>query len=56
MAEYWRIEQVAVHFDVSANTVRRWIAAGKLRAVSAGGTRIPIEEVGRFAIEQKRER
>ena len=56
MPEYWRIERVATYFDVSANTVRRWIAAGKLQALRAGGTRIPIDEVRRFAAERERKR
>ena len=47
-AAYWRIEQVASHFDGSVNTVRRWIATGQLRAVKAGGLRIPIVELERL--------
>ena len=51
-AAYWRIEQVASHFDGSVNTVRRWIATGQLRAVKAGGLRIPIVELERFIAAQ----
>ncbi len=56
MASHWRIEQVAVHFDVSVSTVRRWIAAGRLRAIKAGGLRVPADEIDRFARERRRER
>ena len=52
MEDHWRIEQVAAHLDVSANTVRRWIARGELRAVRAGGVRISVVEVRRFTAER----
>ena len=51
-SEYWRVERVAAHFDVSVNTVRRWIGAGRLTAVRAGGVRVSLAEIERFAADQ----
>lgn len=33
--------QVGKHFGVHEDTVRRWVAAGKLRAVDIGTTKYP---------------
>ncbi len=53
--EYWPVERVATHFDVSVNTVRRWISTGRLHAVRAGGLRISTHEIERFASAQTAE-
>ena len=45
-----RIEEVAIHFDVTTRTVYIWIKAKKLKALPTpgGGLRIPREEVLAF--------
>ena len=37
MGELLTVEQVAKVFDVSLDTVRRWVAAGRLKAVTQLG-------------------
>lgn len=48
----WTVREVAERVRVDPVTVRRWIKAGRLKAVRPGGTkagwRIPAEELGRL--------
>ncbi len=41
-----RVSEVAIAFDVSQNTVRRWIKRGDLKSFRVGSTvRVPMREV-----------
>jgi excisionase family DNA binding protein len=35
--ELWSVEEVANHFRVTQETVRRWVRAGRLKAIKPGG-------------------
>ncbi len=51
------IKQVAQHFSVGKQTIRRWLHSGELRSIKIGGTlRIRCEDLDAFvhANEQKR--
>jgi len=43
-AKYLTVNQVAERLNVSARSVRRWIAEGKVRAQRVGGHAVRIEE------------
>jgi excisionase family DNA binding protein len=51
-SELWTVDQVADYLQLSRETIRRWIRAGKLHAIKLGsnraGLRIPETEVVRL--------
>lgn len=54
MKRFYSVSQVAARFEVTTQTVRNWIAAGRLPAVrpSPGGRyKIPVQAL--FAFEQR---
>jgi excisionase family DNA binding protein len=51
---FYPVSEVAARFDVTSQTVRNWIAAGRLHSVQptpGGRYKIPIDELARFERE-----
>ncbi|GCF10703.1 ATP-binding protein [Dictyobacter arantiisoli] len=57
MAEYLTVQDIAQRLDVTGDTIRRWLRAGKLKGISLGraGYRIHENDFQRFMCHQQRE-